>query len=606
MPINFPDSPSANDTHTVGDKTWIYNGSSWDVVIANQAPNQLRDADNDTKIETENTADDDTLRFSTAGTERMTITSAGHLIPSANVTYDLGSATYRFRDIYLSGTTIDLGGVTISSDGTNITLPPVSNISGDLTVGTDVLHVDHANSRVGIGTTSPDDKLHVAFTNGITAGVVLTNSGNTVGKQGMRISFDNDRLTFQRASDTGAFEANYVAIDQDTGNVGIGTITPGSTLSISGTNTNSVPIIDIQTTGSGGYQRGVRLLNSGLANGEELIYAVGQADSARNMGQVYFAYTSSGSTSNRLSLGIHSVDDVLNILGTGNVGIGTTSPTENLHVSGSARVDGALKLYGQTTGDGLDRTGYGNYIDKVALVLSPAANDGAVAILFPSIGNTPSDYAYIAYDEDYGEAGVAAGENGVLVIGSENDGSGSSDHVRVKSRLVVEADNASSDPAYALQVKASNTTADLLSVDRSGRVLAPSNPLFSGTTPNAVNVSSVVATSANAITQVDYNVGNCFNASNGRFTAPVAGYYEASVHFGTNAAAAVNVRIRKNGTANTGPLAEAWNQGGEGAANVAVRSIIYCNAGDYIDFELSVLNCLSGVQHKRFLIRLVQ
>ena len=33
-----------------------------------------------------------------------------HIIPSANVTYDLGSATYRFRDLYLAGNTIDLGG----------------------------------------------------------------------------------------------------------------------------------------------------------------------------------------------------------------------------------------------------------------------------------------------------------------------------------------------------------------------------------------------------------------------------------------------------------------------------------------------------------------
>ena len=30
--INFPDTPSLNDTFTVGDRTWIWNGTAWQVV----------------------------------------------------------------------------------------------------------------------------------------------------------------------------------------------------------------------------------------------------------------------------------------------------------------------------------------------------------------------------------------------------------------------------------------------------------------------------------------------------------------------------------------------------------------------------------------------
>ena len=47
---------------------------------------------------------------------------AGNIIPSADVTYDLGSATYRWKDLYLSGNTITLGSATISADGANLVI----------------------------------------------------------------------------------------------------------------------------------------------------------------------------------------------------------------------------------------------------------------------------------------------------------------------------------------------------------------------------------------------------------------------------------------------------------------------------------------------------
>jgi len=31
MPINFPNSPSLNQTYTLGTRTWKFNGNSWDL-----------------------------------------------------------------------------------------------------------------------------------------------------------------------------------------------------------------------------------------------------------------------------------------------------------------------------------------------------------------------------------------------------------------------------------------------------------------------------------------------------------------------------------------------------------------------------------------------
>ena len=60
-----------------------------------------------------------------------------HLLPDTTETYDLGSTSKRFRSLYLAGNTIDIGGSTISSDGTGTisisatgaTLPLNSNVT---------------------------------------------------------------------------------------------------------------------------------------------------------------------------------------------------------------------------------------------------------------------------------------------------------------------------------------------------------------------------------------------------------------------------------------------------------------------------------------------
>ena len=54
-----------------------------------------------------------------ASGDDVTITGrlAGHLVPKTNDTYDLGTSSLRWRTAYLGASTLDLGGATISSDG---------------------------------------------------------------------------------------------------------------------------------------------------------------------------------------------------------------------------------------------------------------------------------------------------------------------------------------------------------------------------------------------------------------------------------------------------------------------------------------------------------
>jgi hypothetical protein len=74
----------------------------------------------------------------------------GNLLPSANVTYDLGSSTQRWKDLYLANNTIYLGNSTISGANGNIELTNSGGgtftVAGNSTVST----LENGNSSVSI------------------------------------------------------------------------------------------------------------------------------------------------------------------------------------------------------------------------------------------------------------------------------------------------------------------------------------------------------------------------------------------------------------------------------------------------------------------------
>ena len=181
-------------------------------------------------------------------------------------------------------------------------------------------------------------------------------------------------LQFETSNGTiGCYNNNQLVL-RGNGNVGINTAEPGSALSIAGITNGSTPVVDIRPTGAGSFLRGVRMLNSTMTAGSSLMYAVGIADNARNMGQFYFYYAGDASTDNRLSMGLHSVDDVFNITGNGFVGIGTTTPAKKLQVN--AAVANEVAQFNNTRNNGS-----GDYV----MVTTLGAAD-----------NNTSNYHYIA------------------------------------------------------------------------------------------------------------------------------------------------------------------------------------------------------------------
>jgi len=56
-----------------------------------------------------------TIKVSTGTVPRNALVT-GSLVPDTDVAYDLGSPEHRFRSLYISGNTIDLGGALIKQD----------------------------------------------------------------------------------------------------------------------------------------------------------------------------------------------------------------------------------------------------------------------------------------------------------------------------------------------------------------------------------------------------------------------------------------------------------------------------------------------------------
>ena len=117
----------------------LWDGSMWQITATlgaagNPGPG-VPDGGTTGQILSKVSDDDYDTAWSDPSSELDLSAVAQDIIPSANVTYDIGSTSLRFRDIYLANSTIHLGSQQISADGSGLNLPSSVSI-GNVTLDT--------------------------------------------------------------------------------------------------------------------------------------------------------------------------------------------------------------------------------------------------------------------------------------------------------------------------------------------------------------------------------------------------------------------------------------------------------------------------------------
>jgi len=527
-----PSSPATGQIWYESDtgKTFVYYDSFWiEVGASPPASPFITDLDEDTKIQVEESSDEDKIRFDTAGSERMIIDNTGNVgigttTPGQALAVEGRIVANHTGNAFPLSVQSDqsTSGIILSDAGTTSNV--VLRSSGD-----DFQIRTNANSRVtvksdgkvGIGTTTPGYKLEVDGTLAITnESTSLISNNSSSGREvlqmrartgtgdgaGINLYGDADA---SHAGKAFIYSGGSATLAVDGGNVGIGTTSPETPLNI--VTTNKLGSTFTGTTDG----EGLRVDQSDYTAGNyvslvEASYDDGQTAPHVRIGAMYDGGGSNLAfgTSNNYSTGI--TNTAMFIDSSGNVGINDTTPSYKLDVKGSAQVASGddTDLFVKTTEDS-------SYTAAVTIggARTSSSLDNLSQLRFHNYSNqsTSGDYE-AARISAVDPSGAHGSGNGALVFKTSNGGS-LSERMRIDENGKLLLSGGSSTTSIPSAVNNAGDEDGLFLYAKTGNGTARLGMWIDGDGGNG-DLPFVVANSNSTITFNVYGDGDVVNTNN--------------------------------------------------------------------------------------------
>ena len=544
-----------------------------------------------------------TITVGDADTDNMIINANvnSHIIPNTDDTYDLGSTGQQWRNLYIDGTVeadaITIGGVTLSEtiadtvgamttsntesgitvtydDGDNTLDFTVGTLNQD-TTGTASLFTASANN-------STDETVYPVFVDGATGsqgaetdtgltynpstgmltstGVTATFTGNITGNVTGNTS--GTAATVTTAAQTAItsvgtltgltggtgdliWDSPTFVVDSSAGKVGIGTTTPGS----------SHAKANLLVVGSGAAG-GIGLYNGANDGGYYF-----SRDNANNTDAYDGGMSYDGSRNLKFHTNAGSTRMTIN--GSGNVGIGTASPAEILHIKDSTNT--TLNIEGDSSaGSTFINFTAGSNATKAQISGAKSGASGGRLLFYTAnssgtstermridtSGNVSVGYNHsVSYPSDANfmvsnaatngmEFSVEAisGENRILNYNRTSSTYQKMTTVASEHKFAIGAtERMRIGSAGQIGIGGANYGTDGQVLTSTGASSAPAWEAAAGGVAFRAYLGSSLSVSAGThtfagsshLTQ-EFDVGSCYNGSTGKFTAPQAGTYHFS------------------------------------------------------------------------------
>jgi hypothetical protein len=241
MAIDFPASPTLNDVFTVGNVTYVWDGTKWTASVTGGISLDKIEEGN-TSAEVIDTGSDGRFVVTTEGTERLRVTNTGLVgIGTNSLAYETLTVQSSSADVVakFAGPTDPATWIQFTDNTTSDQAVMIGCIGNDLRLragSAERMRIDNSG-RVGIGTSAPRVNVHIfgtasnAPTLGVASGSLIVGPGDR--DYGLAMGTAAAGYSWIQSQNFISPGAAYSLLLQPSGgNVGIGTTSPPANLTV--------------------------------------------------------------------------------------------------------------------------------------------------------------------------------------------------------------------------------------------------------------------------------------------------------------------------------------------------------------------------------------